>query len=146
MVLLANRFDGRRKLQITVLDGELQDDVPLALPFGLSGRPPVGSEGLVLSIMGKTSHRVAVGVDHASYRVVDELDGEMTIYNAHGYRIRLGQGGITITTAGGTGTVTINGNLNCTGQVSDANGTMQEMRNVYNPHNHGGAGPNNSMM
>ena len=33
------------------------------------------------------------------------------------------------------------GNITCTGDVSDANGTMQEMRDQYNAHGHPDASP-----
>ena len=35
-------------------------------------------------------------------------------------------------------TLTLTGNLVVTGDVSDKNGSMQEMRDDYNPHTHGG--------
>jgi phage baseplate assembly protein V len=149
---VANALQG---MQLTLLDDEIQDDVEHLQEFGFASAPLPGAEGVTLANRGQSGQRVVIGVDDRRFKPF-RVAGESVHYNAFGCRIYqkadgsiniVAPAGVVITTTGATGTVTINGNLVATGNVSDANGSMQEMRTVFNGHGHPGtAGPPDSQM
>jgi phage baseplate assembly protein V len=144
---------GLMRLQASLLADEIQDGVEYLQPFGFLGNPLPGAEGVTLANMGQSAQRVALCVGD---RLLEPftIPGESFQYNAFGCRILLkadgsinivAPAGLTITTSGSNGTVTINGNLMVTGQVQDTNGTMQEIRNIYNIHTDGDGPPTPQM-
>lgn len=144
---------GLMRLQASLLDDEIQDGVEYLQPFGFLGHPLPGAEGVTLANMGQSGQRVGICVGDTNYEPFT-VPGEAVQYNAFGCRILLkadgtinivAPAGVTITTTGNTGTVLINGNIRATGQVEDANGTMQEMRNIFNTHTDGDGPPTPQM-
>lgn len=125
--------------------GILRTDVEVLQPYGIAASPPAGAMTVVLAIGADQGDMVALPVACPGRRFGGLAEGEVVLYNAHGTRIALRGGIVEIKAAGEVQitapTVRITGDLVVTGQVSDAAGSMQEMRDRYNTHNHGGAGP-----
>lgn len=144
--------------------------------YGLTSHPHKGAEAVVAAVGGARSHLVAVAVDDRRHRPKNLQEGEVCLYTDEGDEIRLKRGRIVSVTAGTelevtapvvtvnaatsvtldtpllhvTGNIATDGNLVAVGNVSDATGSMQGMRDVYNDHDHvetGGTtnGPNQSM-
>lgn len=145
--------DGARRLRATVelLAGETRR-VELLQPFGLAYRPPVGSEIVFLSIGAARDNGVAIVAHDKNQGPTDLEEGEVEIYNLDRtatVRLRL-DGRIRVLAAASievqapslslTGNVQVSGSVTVTGNVSDAAGTMAEMRAFYNAHNHPSGG------
>ncbi len=133
-------------------DGILRSGVEVLQPFGVASRPPAdGAIGVLLAVGGDQGDMVALPLACPSARFGDLAAGETVVHDAAGNRLHFRAGGLVEVaastslkvTVGGTellvdvAGVTITGNLVVTGQVSDANGSMQEMRDRYNGHVHG---------
>lgn len=70
------RVGPRTLLQITGLDGVVQQEVELLLPPGYSARPVSGSDVLLAQVMGRGDHVVALGGDTAGHAIADLAPGE----------------------------------------------------------------------
>lgn len=125
-------------LKVEFLNGEVFDGIEMPNQFGHQFHPPIGSEVVALFVGGNRDHGSVLSVFNKAKTNQDTLEeGESSIYDATGSQILVKKdGSIHITPSGGT--IYIHGNLVASGDVQDKNGTMQEMRDQYNPHTHGG--------
>jgi phage gp45-like len=132
-------------------EGVLRSGIEVLQPFGVVSRPPTaGAIAVLLAVGGDQGDMVALPLACPSARYGDLAPGETVVHDAAGNRLHFRNGGLVevaastslTVTVGGTellvnaAGVTITGNLVVTGQVSDANGSMQEMRDRYNAHGH----------
>jgi phage gp45-like len=125
--------------------------------FGISSVPPAGGVAVLLALGGDQGDMVALPAGCPSARMGGLAPGEVVIHDADGNRIHLRAGGtievqantkVTVTAPEVeiTGNVRIVGDLVVTGQISDAAGSMQEMRGHYNAHAHPTGTPPNPQM
>jgi phage baseplate assembly protein V len=141
-------------------EGALRTGVEVMQTFGVASRPPAGPGGVVLllAVGGDQGDLVALPPSCTSVRFGRLEPGETVIYDADGNRVHLRAGGIVEVHAATrirlvapevevvAATMTLTGNLVVAGQVSDAAGSMQEMRDRYNGHGHpGGPAPTPQM-
>ncbi|WP_439596453.1 phage baseplate assembly protein domain-containing protein [Falsiroseomonas sp.] len=156
-VVVAIRDDGQAQtVDVETHEGILRAAVEVLQPFGDASRAPLGPGTMVLllAVGGDQGDMVALPVAMPSLRFGGLQPGEKVIYDADGNRVHLRAGGIVEVHAATkirlvaplveieAATVTISGNLDVAGQVSDADGSMQEMRDRYNGHGHPGtSGP-----
>lgn len=149
VVKLINDSTKIQELQLQVLSDEVRARVERFQDYGFTSVPMEGAEAIVLFLGGDRSHGVAVKVDDRRYRKKGLQPGEVCMYTKNGDYVLIKVGGIVEVKASAelkvdaplatfTGNVKVNGNIVCDGQVSDANGSMQEMRGVYNTHKHTG--------
>lgn len=149
---------GVQAVDVTTHEGINRDGIPVLQPYGLATHPPQGSTTIVLMLGGDQGAGVALpaGAPHA--RFGNLAPGETVLYNAGGARVALRDGVVevhaaTIVEIRAATRVTVfapelrvEGNIVATGSISDANGSMQEMRDSYNAHTHGGGpGPSPTM-
>lgn len=119
--------------------------------YGMTSVPHAGAEAVVAAVGGARAHLVAIAVDDRRYRMASLKTGEMAIYDDLGQSVHLTREGIVIKGAGlplafvECPVVTMDGDLEVAGNVRDHTSTMQAMRDTYNAHNHGGAGPTPEM-
>lgn len=134
------------KLKVEFLDGEIFDGIEMPNQFGHQFHPPVGSEVIALFLGGNRDHGSVLSVFNKQHTNQDTLEeGESSIFDQSGTKVLLkADGSVHITPSGGT--VYVNGNLIVSEDVQDQNGTMQEMRDQYNPHTHGGTPPPDPQM
>ncbi len=71
-----SRVGPRTLLQITGLDGVVQQTVELLLPPGYSARPIAGSDIALLQVLGSADHIIALGGDTAGNAIQDLAPGE----------------------------------------------------------------------
>jgi len=146
---------GMQQLDVETHEGVVRSGVEVLMPYGLASTPAAGGLTVLLAVGGDQGDMIALP-QASGARFGGMAPGEVAIYDDGGNRIHLRAGGVielvaateikamvggtivSITAAG----VAITGDLTVSGQVSDANGPMQEMRDRYNAHNHGGPGPN----
>jgi phage gp45-like len=121
------------QLQIS-LEGVARSGVSKIEPYGVRSNIPLETRGLVLAPNGQANDLVFLGVFTKFFERGTLLEGELELYTVHGNSMRFNENG-TITT---NGTLIVNGDLLVSGNVSDANGSMAEMRSQYNGHTHGG--------
>jgi len=143
-------------------DGILRSGIEVLQPFGVASRPPAaGAIAVLLAVGGDQGDMVALPLACPSARYGDLAAGETVVHDAAGNRLHFRAGGLVEiaastslkVTVGGTellvnaSGVTITGNLVVSGNISDGNGSMQEMRDRYNVHGHPGApgGPSPGM-
>lgn len=148
--LLALVDDARKmqEVQVELLDGESRAVAERFQDYGFTSVPEEGAEAIALAVGGSRSHMVVVAVDDRRYRKRDLKPGEVSVYSRFGDYVLLREDGTIEVKASGkvlvdapevemTGNLTVAGNITCAGQVSDAAGSMQEMRDRYNAHQHG---------
>lgn len=135
IVKLSNSASNMQTLQITVLDGEVLGDVEHFEPFGFTSRPLAGAEVLTASMAGNRSHTVVLCASDRRYRKINLQPGEAAVFTSDGSEIHLKINGEIVIKAASKVTVDTP-MLECTGDVSDTTGTMQEMRDVFNLHTH----------
>nr|WP_309594922.1 phage baseplate assembly protein [Moraxella osloensis] len=128
-------------LQVSGLSDEILDGVRLMQQVGFASDLPVDTQVVMLPIGGRATNMVIIASGDAPV-AVKAGEGETVIYDQFGHEIRLGKDGIKM-----IGNVDIDGNVTATGQVSDIQGSLAEMRQIYNNHAHpsDGAPPTNTM-
>jgi len=143
---------GLQALDVETHEGVVRSGVEVLHPYGVASAPPAGALCVVLAIGGDQGDLVALPAASPAGRLGGLGAGEVALYDDAGNRVHLAAGGtihIMAATAvrvvvGGAelrvnaAGVHITGDLFVSGQVSDANGSMQEMRGRYNQHTHGG--------
>lgn len=141
---------GLQSVQVTLL-GDKPAWAERFQNYGTTSHPLPGAEAAVAAVGGARAHLVALAVDDRRYRIASLQPGEVTLYDDQGQRVHLTRDGIVIDGAGkpvafvNCPTVTMDGDLFVAGEVRDHTNTMQDMRDAFNPHTHGGAGPDRSM-
>ena len=76
-----NRTDEKGLLvnQVEALEGETLENVERLENYGLAGRPPAGSEGVMLAVGGSRDHPVLAGLEHRGHRP-ELAEGEVKLY------------------------------------------------------------------
>lgn len=85
---------GLQTMQLTLLEGEVRDDVERVQNYGLSANPLPGSDCIVICAGGNRDHPVIIALDDRRYRPDGGAPGEVTLYThlaggAGGHRITL---------------------------------------------------------
>lgn len=127
-------------LQVSIMSGEVRDKVERFQDYGFTSVPFGSAEALTLALGGGTDHLVVIRADDRRYRPTGWAKGEAGMYDHRGQVIRLMADG-TIRIYGASKVrmecdLEVTGNIAAGGDVSDAAGSMQDMRDVYNGHTH----------
>ena len=111
----------RTMIQVSLLAGELKNNVELLLPYGMSALPMQG-DALLVAVAALRDHLVAVMVDDPSLRIPDLKLGEFGFRDARGTQIvfRLNQLEVTspLPVAITAPQVTFSGNVNIAGTLT----------------------------
>jgi phage baseplate assembly protein V len=135
---------------IEVADGIWRDDVEIHHPYGFAAYVPAdGALGIVLAIGGDEGNLAILPVGNPSKRMGKLSEGDAGMYNQHGDKFIMTNGGVVNFEVGAEINIKAPGNVNitckvlavtgditATGDISDKNGSMQEMRDDYNQHGH----------
>lgn len=146
-------------LQVKLNDSETRDDTPRIAEFGLTSRPPEGSDVLVVFLGGDRSKGVVVATAHQASRPKGLLVGETMLYDLWGKSVYLTKdGGIVVeakgapVTVNNATTVTINaaesvelatpllhvtGDIVAGGNITDSVRSMADDRKLFNLHTNG---------
>lgn len=93
-------------LALSGLASEKLKNVVHVQPFGVSGNPPVGGEGLIVCPGGRSDRAMFIGGEHPQYRPVNSPAGTTVLYDSSGNVIfAKGQSGIVISAKNGSITV-----------------------------------------
>lgn len=130
-------------LQADLLDGEVRDNIELVQHYGISSRPLDGSQVVVLFMGGSRDSGVAIATKGLiPEALIDLQPGEVAIHTAEGDFVHLKKGrvvAIHTETLEITATKSVkitSPTVETTGTLADANGTVDELRAVYNQHTH----------
>ena len=135
-----------KSLQVQGLQDETLQEVELIQQVGFSSYIPSSAKVVVIPSQGKTAQSVVIATTGGAI-LVNVADGETCIYDQFGHQVLLHENGIKM-----TGNVEIIGglkvleNIESEGEVSDKTGSMQAMRDAYNPHTHGNSPPPSALM
>jgi len=159
-VTLSNDAGRVQTLQIRMGANEVRDTTPRLGEFGHASRPPVDSDAVVLFIAGDRSNGVAIATGHQDSRPLNLLEGESQLYDLWGKSVYLTESGGIVVEAKGTAvtvnnattvtinatdsvvmntpTLTVNGDIVATGNITDSVRSMAADREIYDGHDHGG--------
>lgn len=142
--------------QVSLLAGELRDQVERFQEFGFSSYPKEGAEAVVVFVGGNRDHGLIVGVDDRRYRIKIS-EGEVVLYNAFGDFFRLYDDGraeiqasarveLTAPLVHVTGDVVVDGDItDLAGSPGDGS-SMELIRDMFNVHHHGSGNPPTTQM
>jgi phage baseplate assembly protein V len=148
--------DGEKQTaSVEVADGVWRHDVEIEQPYGFaSSVPEDGAIGIAFAVGGDEGNLTVLPVGNPSKRMGGLKPNEVGVYNADGDKLVLQPGGnldirtgarVTIATDAGVfitaQVLSVDGDIEATGDISDKNGAMQEMRDTYNQHGHPGGPP-----
>lgn len=149
-VLRATREDGGLLLaQLTALDGEVLDGVPVIQEYGFASRPQAGAQGVIACAAGNRRGAIVIATGDRRYRL-SLASGEVAIHDDQGQKVHLTRAGIEIESAlpvtvkGSAitldGPVTVNGALVATGNLTAFSGgtpvAMDAIKAAFNAHTH----------
>lgn len=129
---------GSKTLQILGNADEVLDAIELYQQVGFNSHIPNDAKVIVVPLLGKTSRSVVVATSGGAI-VVNVSEGETCIYDQFGHQVLLHKNGIKMVgdveiVEGG---LTVEKDIKSKADISDKTGSMQAMRDVYNPHVHG---------
>lgn len=159
VVALANSALKMQSLQLELLADEPKDNIEHFEPYGFTANPKAGAESLAIFLGGDRSHGVVIACADRRYRLKGLEPGEVAIYDDQGQSVVLKRGKImeintdqlvinaAIKVQINSPRVQTTGDVVAGDDVADHDGakTMKGMRDVYNSHNHGGAGTSQEM-
>ncbi len=155
-----------QRVQVSLLNDELRDDVDVLQHYGFSSCPHPDAECAIAFISGSRDHGIVLAIDDRRYRVRGLKEGEVVIYTDEGDQISLQRGNtieiktnqlrinaktkveINSTMLEVNGDIKTTGNITATGDINDKGSSMSGMRDVYNQHTHpneGGSPPTSQM-
>lgn len=160
-VIKASRAEGGfMTVQVTALDGEILDGLPLIQDYGFASRPRSGAQGVIACVGGNRRAALVIATEDKRYRLQLGEDGESAIYDDLGQKVHLTRAGIVIETtlpievnaasvAIDAAAVTMTGSLTVDGIIAskvDVKANLgsgdelglDQLRDTYNGHTHPG--------
>lgn len=87
-----------QELQLSVMDGDVRDNVEYFQHFGFVSWPPKGTEAVVVAPGGKRSGSICIATGDRVYRLMLNAEGEVALYDDGGQSVLLkGNGEIHLT-------------------------------------------------
>ena len=83
-----------QQLQVTLLAGEVKDQVELMGHFGLASHAPKKSDVVMLSVGGNRDHGIVIATESREYRFKDLGEGEVALYSKDGDHVHLKNGNV----------------------------------------------------
>lgn len=153
VIRACNDDGGVQLLQLEVLRGEIRDQIERLQNYGFTSVPKSGAEAVVVFAGGDRAHGHVVAVNDRRFRKKGMQPGEVAVYTDEGDEVYIKRGGTIqvkaatkleviapLSTFSGAveigGALSVVGNISGDKEVSDKNGSMQEMRVTYNGHTH----------
>ena len=78
--------------QVSLLSGEIRDNLERFQNYGVTASPPVGSEAIAVFLAGNRDHGIILAVENREYRISGLSQGEVCIYTDEGDKIHLKRG------------------------------------------------------
>ncbi len=87
-----NDSEGIQKIKMSVLAGEVMENIERMQNYGMTSHVPDGGEGLVVFPFGNREHGICVAMDNRNFRIKNLEKGEVAIYTDEGDQIILKRG------------------------------------------------------
>lgn len=134
---------GTQTAKVSMMADETNEGVEFPQDYGFISRPPDGSEVIVMHFGGERDHASVLKSFHKAYAPKTLQKGESALYHRSGSIILMKADGSieatsTVSMKITTPTLTLQGDLVVTGDITDKKSSMQTMRDDYNEHTHGG--------
>lgn len=148
--------DGTVSARADFLADEVREDVEVFQQYGFASVPLPGAEGLTVFIGGDRSHGVTVATEDGRYRLVEMKPGEVALYTDEGDRLYFKRGRLFEIVCGSvlikceksarievpalevSGDLSVGGSITAGGDVSDAAGSLADVRAWGKDHIHSG--------
>ena len=127
---------------------ESVDNVGVMHFYGLASHAMPGTDATAMFIHGRRDNPIIVATGNQEHRLRNLEVGEVALYDQNGSVIKLakngditivaGSGNISISAKSGNATVTINGDLKVTGEITRGQGTSDQV--TLGQHTHGEPG------
>ncbi len=136
-----------QELQVSLLEGEVRDEVEHLQGYGFTSVPLEGAEAVVIFVGGRRDHGFCVGTDDRRHRPTGLQPGEVAVYNNAGAKIVIkASGDIEATPAAGkkfkvVGETELGGNVSVTGTLTASTDVVGGGKSL-NTHTHSVAGGN----
>lgn len=138
---------GSSSLQLKGFADETLQEIEIFQQVGFNSHIPKDARVVVIPLQGKTSKAIVVATTGGTV-VITVAEGETCIYDQFGHQVLLHKNGIKM--VGDVeiveGSLTVEKDIKSKAEISDKTGSMQSMRDVYNPHVHGNSPPTASKM
>lgn len=79
----------QQKMKLVGLKSEELDEIVRVQGFGLSSNPSLDSEGVLLTLGGRSDRAMVIGVEHKTHRPTNLQPGETALYDAYGKILKL---------------------------------------------------------
>lgn len=89
VVRAVNSAARRQRLQISLLDGEVAEDVEHYEPYGFTSHPHPGGGAIALFVAGARAHGLVVCAGGRDYRLQGLDEGEVALYDDQGQKVVL---------------------------------------------------------
>lgn len=89
-----------QRLQLTLLEGEVQDGVERFAEYGFTSVPHKSCQAVAVSIGGSRSHLIIIATHDGDSRLKGLAEGEVALYDDLGQKVHLTRDGIVIDGAG----------------------------------------------
>lgn len=127
-------------LQISVLKGEVKDNVERVQNYGFTSHPLKDAEAVALFINGNKDHGLVIAVDDTRYRFKNLPEGGVVVYDYDGNYIKLTKdNGIEIEAPNKDINIKASGEINI-GNTSLKKLVTEELVSLFNDHIHSGVG------
>lgn len=83
-----------QQLQVTLLAGEVKDQVELMGHFGLASHAPKNSDVVMLSVGGNRDHGIVISTESREFRFKNLGEGEVALYSKDGDYVHLKNGNV----------------------------------------------------
>ena len=98
VVRLVNDAGGVQLIQLEGFEGEILGNVERHQEYGFTSKPFPGAGVVIVAVGGDRSHSLIVACGDRNHRLKNLNDGEVALYDDQDQVIKLGRGGINITT------------------------------------------------
>ena len=123
------------------------DNVGVMHFYGLASHAMPGTDATAMFIHGRRDNPIIVATGNQEHRLRNLEVGEVALYDSNGSVIKLakngdiaivaGSGNISISAKSGNATVTIDGDLKVTGEITRGQGTSDQVTLGHHTHSHG---------
>lgn len=128
-----------QRVQLTILDGEVEDDVEHLQPYGLSFVPPEGAEAIALAVAGDRGHTVAICANSPGARPTGENTAETGgLYTAGEWRVFIDADGVVhVGARDGAEFVALAQKV--LDELNDVKADLDAVKSTFDTHTHAGA-------
>jgi len=117
VVLAVDASTKLQTVQVECLPGEIRDAVEHFEGYGMTARPLVGAEVVIVSLNGRREHAIALDAADRRYRPRDLVAGEVAVYNHTGAKVVMKVNGDIVLVPGEGGKIRLSADTEVSGTL-----------------------------